>query len=94
MDLPIKRISAHAWRGKNIRYGHIAYVAKSPKVGYDPFLYKTTLVAADVEISEDVFIITAEEAEKHRKPSKLTNLLIYPSQTQLKPNSEQAFTIE
>lgn len=74
--------------------GHIAYVGKSPKVGYDPFMYKKTLNAQDVEISEDMFIINVEEAERHIKPPELTQLLISSSQTQLKPGMKQTFTAD
>lgn len=74
--------------------GHIAYAAKSPKEGYDPFLYKTTLDASDVEISEDIFILTSAEAEKHIKPPQLTRLLLSPEQARVKPGMKQTFTVE
>ena len=74
--------------------GQIAYAAKSPKGGYDPFLYKTTLDAADVEISDDVFILTSTEAEKHIEPPRLTRLLVIPEQVQVKPGTRQTFTVE
>jgi len=50
------------------------------------------LDALDVEISEDMFIITSEEAEKHVKPPELTRIILTPSQTQLKPGAKQTFT--
>lgn len=74
--------------------GHVAYVVKSPKGGYDPFLYKKNLEASEVELSDDVFVLTAEEAEKHIKPPELTHLLISPSETQLKAGTKQTFTTE
>ncbi|MDA2929041.1 DUF499 domain-containing protein [Acidobacteria bacterium AH-259-O06] len=74
--------------------GHIAYVAKYPQGGYEPFIYKAKLEASEVEISDDVFILTGEEAEKHIKPPELTHVLLSPSQTQLKPGTKQAFTVE
>jgi len=46
----------------------------------------------DVEISEDMFIITSEEAEKHIKPPELVKILISPSQVQVKPGLKQTFT--
>jgi hypothetical protein len=51
------------------------------------------LDALDVEISEDMFIITSEEAEKHVKPPELVTIILTPSQTQLKPGAKQAFTV-
>ncbi len=74
--------------------GHIAYVAKAPKGGYDPFWYKKSINASDVEISEDIFIITSDEAEKHLKPPQLTQLLIYPEQVQITPCMKQTFTVK
>jgi hypothetical protein len=72
---------------------HIAYAGQSPKGDYDPFIYKKSLDAADVEISEDMFILKAEEAEKHLKPPKLTKLLVSPSQVYLKPGEKQTFNV-
>lgn len=74
--------------------GQIAYAAKSPKGGYDPFLYNTTLDAADVEISDDVFILISTEADKHIEPPQLSRLLVTPEQVQIKPGTKQAFAVE
>lgn len=79
---------------RGVSEGHIAYTAKSPKEGYAPFLYKTTLDAADVEISEDIFILTSAEAEKHIKPPQLTRLQVSPEQARIKPGMKQTFTVE
>lgn len=52
--------------------GVLAYVGKSSSGAYDPFTFGRTLTAADVEIAEDVFIITkdlAEAYEKSKQPS-------------------------
>ena len=56
---------------KGVTEGYLAYVGKKPKGGYDPFVFRTTLDGTDVEISEDVYILTAEEAEKHVSPPGL-----------------------
>lgn len=74
--------------------GHIAYASKSPKGDYDPFIYKEVLNAEDVEITEDVFILTSDEAEKHIKPPLLSKLLISPEHVQVKPGNKQTFTVE
>ncbi len=79
---------------QGVSEGHIGYVGKSPKGGYDPFFYKKTINAQDIEITEDMFIITSDTAEKHIKPPKLTQLLVSPSQAQLKPGTKQTFTIK
>ena len=73
--------------------GHLAYVGKKPKGGYEPFVFKTALDAMDVEISEDVYILTAEEAEKHVSPPKLEQLIAAPAQAQVKPGAKQVFSV-
>jgi hypothetical protein len=88
--------SPHAIRhtvSRGVGEGLIAYVGKKPKGGYEPFLFKTTLDAADVEISNDIFILTAEEAEKHVSPPKLELLVTEPSQVHIKPGGKQAFSV-
>ena len=74
--------------------GLIAYVAKSSKGVYDPFLYKTTLDSMNVEISDDTFILTSDEAEKHIKPPQLAQLLVFPEKVKVKPGIKQTFTVE
>ena len=72
--------------------GYLAYVGKTPNGNYSPFIYKKPILAEDIEISEDMFIITSAEAEKHIKPPKLTKIMIEPSFVQLKPRTKQTFT--
>ncbi len=78
---------------RGVSEGLLAYIGKSPDGGYSPFVYKKSLDALDVEISEDMFIITSEEAEKHVKPPELAGIILTPSQTQLKPGAKQTFTV-
>lgn len=79
---------------RGVRDGHIAYAAKAPKDGYEPFLYNTDLNADDVELSEDLFILTSVEAEKLKEPPQLTRLLILPEQARINPGMKQVFTAE
>lgn len=79
---------------RGVTEGQLAYVGKRPKGGYDPFLFKAPLDAIDVEISEDVYILTAEEAEKHVSPPELKLLIAKPEEVQLKPGARQAFNVE
>lgn len=78
---------------RGVSEGHLAYVGKSPDGGYSPFQYKKPIDILDVEISEDMFIITPEEAEKHIKPPELARIVVAPSQVQLKPGTKQTFTV-
>jgi hypothetical protein len=69
----------------------LAYVAKSADGHYDPFCYGGELSAGEVEISDDVFIITGEEAKKHIEPPKLTSLAVTPQDMQIEPGKKQTF---
>lgn len=48
---------------RGVSGGLIAYVGKTAS-GYDPFIFNRGLSASEVEISEDVFIVTKETAEE------------------------------
>ena len=52
------------------------------------------MAASDVEISDDVYILTAEEAAKHIEPPRLEKLLVNPTSVQLKPGAKQTFRAE
>jgi len=54
-------------RGVSAGAGVLAYVGKAPDGRYQPFIYKESLSLADVEISEEMYIITAETAEEYLK---------------------------
>lgn len=45
--------------------GLIAYASKTQDGRYDPFVFNRSLPASDIEISDDVFIIRREDAEKY-----------------------------
>lgn len=87
--LSVEAVKAAIARG--VSEGKMAYVSKGAEE-YDPFIYKQSLGENDVEISEDVFIITAEDAEKHIKPPELTRIIVTPEYTQVKPGTKQTFT--
>ena len=42
---------------------HFAYVGKAADGTYDPFIFKKSLPAGEVEIADDVFLISRERAE-------------------------------
>jgi hypothetical protein len=79
---------------RGVGEGYLAYIGKSPDGSYSPFIYKEPLNIDDVEISDDMFIVTSEEAEKHIKPPELTKIIIEPQQTHLKPGSSQSYSIK
>jgi len=51
---------------RGVANGLLAYVGKGSSGGYEPFYYGTALSATDVEIADDMFIITKELAERYQ----------------------------
>lgn len=79
---------------RGVSGGVLGYVGKIGSK-YDPFLYKEGISVAEVEISEEMFIITAETAEDyirdHSDPPVLTSIEISPRTFQFKPGDVQSF---
>ena len=53
---------------------------------------KESLFDADVEISDDVYILKAEEAQKLKEPPRLAQLLVRPEHTTIKIGEQAALT--
>jgi hypothetical protein len=70
----------------------LAYVGKGKGGRYDPFLFGKSLQPDEVEISDEMFVITAEEAKKHVAPPRLTSVVITPGQTVIEPGKKQTFS--
>jgi len=70
----------------------LAYVAKAPDGRYDPFVFGDAISENEIEISDEVFIISAEEAKKHIEPPKLSTILISPQNATVQPGHKQTFT--
>jgi hypothetical protein len=52
---------------RGVSNGQLAYVGKTGGGKYHPFNFKRTITAFDVEISEEMYIITKESAEAYEK---------------------------
>ena len=52
---------------RGVGNGLLAYVGKTASGEYKPFCYNKALMTADVELSDDMFIITKETAEAYLK---------------------------
>ena len=52
---------------RGVSNGQLAYVGKTAGGKYHPFSFERTINTADVEISDEMFIITKETAEAYRK---------------------------
>lgn len=55
---------------KGVSGGQLAYVGKTASSEYEPFHFNKSINPNDVEISEDVFIITKETAESYEQQRK------------------------
>lgn len=69
---------------RGVSQGIIAYAGKKPDGHYEPLLIDREMSVMEVEISEDVVILTAEEAKKHIEPPKLTALSVSPQDVRLR----------
>ncbi len=73
----------------------MAYVGPKGADGkYYPFVFGETLIPTDVEFSDGVFIITAEEAQKQVEEPRLTRLEVRPARVQLKPGESYNLTVQ
>jgi hypothetical protein len=54
---------------RGVSNGQLAYVGKTAGGKYHPFSFERTISTADLEISEEMFIITKETADAYRKES-------------------------
>jgi len=70
----------------------LGYVGKGKGGRYEPFHFGEALSEADIEISDEMFIIPAEEAAKHIEPPTLTSVRMTPDSVYVKPGVKQTFT--
>lgn len=77
---------------RGVSGGMLAYVGKSGDT-YKPFVFEESLTAEEVEVSDDMFIITADEAKKHIEPPKLGALTIQPERPHVKPGEHLTFQV-
>jgi hypothetical protein len=72
----------------------IAYAGKTSGGGYDPLIFEpdTGLVESDIEISDDMVLLRAEDARMHQEPARLTRLEVHPASVRLKPDEGATFS--
>lgn len=70
----------------------LAYVGTDSDGRFEPLHFGATLTEADVELSEDMFLLTADEARKHIEPPHLVRLQVSPSSLRTRPDEIAAFT--
>jgi hypothetical protein len=83
---------------RGVGNGLLAYVGKTPSGGYKPFSFNQALMTADVEFSDEMFIITKETAEayeKTRAASPATGTVsISPAFTPTSPGAGPAVAVD
>ncbi len=50
---------------RGVEAGMMAYVVKEPTGKYEPFVYRQSLREADLEVTDDVFLISKDDAESY-----------------------------
>lgn len=65
---------------RGVANGQLAYVGKTGTGKYHPFNFKRTISALDIEISEDMFVITKESAEAYESAG-IQPIVPKPSET-------------
>lgn len=71
----------------------LGYVGKGGDGKYNPFLFGADISPNEIEISDDMYIITAEEAQKSIEPPKLTSMVVSPQQLRMEPGKKQTFLV-
>jgi len=79
---------------RGVASGIIGYVGKTKNGSYKPFYFGKSLPVTEIEISEDMYIITAEEAKKHIEPPKLTSIVISPQDARIELGKKQAYVVK
>jgi hypothetical protein len=74
-----------------VENGLLAYVGKGRGGRYEPFHFGASLDAGEVELSDEMFLITADEARKHIEPPRLTSLVVTPAQATVESGKKQTF---
>jgi hypothetical protein len=69
----------------------LAYVGKDKSGRYEPFYFGASINPSEIEISEEMFLITAEEAKKHIEPPRLTSISVTPGHAAIQPGKKQTF---
>jgi hypothetical protein len=82
---------------RGVEEGLLGYVGKINASEYLPFHFQTSLNPQQIEISEDMYIITRDTAEIYKKvkekPPVLTTLIVSPGSVSLERGKKQAFSV-
>jgi hypothetical protein len=72
--------------------GTLAYLGKTPDGRCEPFFFEQDIESEEIELSDDMFIVTAEEAKKCIEPPALKYIEVRPDQASIEPGKSLTFT--
>lgn len=75
-----------------VTQGALGYASKDASGRLQLSKFKDSLFEAEVEISDDMFILKADDAQRLLEPPRLAGLSIRPGDVTLKPGEQAAFT--
>ncbi len=75
-----------------VREGSIGYAIKDTSGRLKLERIKESLIDVDIEISDDVYIVKADEAQKLREPPRVVQLLVRPEHVVLKIGDQASFS--
>lgn len=88
-------LSAEAIKGtiaRGVQNSVLAYVGKSADSSYQPFYFGAVISDSDVEIADDMYVITGEAAKRYLSPRTVATLRIEPAQAQLERGGQRQLT--
>ncbi len=78
---------------RGVSQGLLAYVGKGEGGHYKPFHFDEDVTPEQIEITDEMFIVTAEEAKKHIEPPKLSTLILKPERLRVAPGESYRFNV-
>ena len=78
---------------RGVASGALAYVGKTADGRCDPFFFEVDLDVAEIEFSDDMFILTADEAKKCIEPPALKYLEVRPEHASIEPGQNLTLTV-
>jgi len=76
-----------------VTQGTLGYATKDSHGKLKLERFKQSLAESEVEISDDMFILKAEDAQKLLEPPRLAQIVVQPEQVTLKPGEQASFSL-
>jgi len=79
---------------RGVSNGVIAYAGKTPSGKLDPFFFEDDVSLDEIEFSDDIVLLTADEAKKFIEPPSLKYLEISPDHASVEPGKSLALVVK